>query len=205
MGRPAIRPSWEEGYLVALRKLGTKTRAAAAVGMSRGAPDGRSQRNAEFRRAQAEALAAFAASGRKAQALGAKPAPMPQRIRDFLAALAETSNVKASADAAVLSTREVYRLRRTDPQFAADWRAALHEGYEHLEMEVLAYLRGQQTGTKLDTANAIRLLAAHRQTIAEIRALREDDDEQAVLASIDALIDRMRGARPPARPGGNRP
>lgn len=205
MGRPAIRPSWEEGYLDALREFGTKSRAAAAVGMTRGAPDGRSKRNAEFRRAEAEALAAFAASGREAEGLAAQPAPMPQRIRDFLAALAETSNVTASADAARLSPREVYRLRRTDPQFAANWRAALHEGYEHLEMEVLAYLRGKQTETKLDTANAIRLLAAHRQTIAEIRALREDDDEQAVLASIDALIDRMRGAKPPAPAAGKRP
>jgi hypothetical protein len=84
--------------------------------------------------------------------------------------------------------------RPDSPKFAAQWRDALYEGYEHLEMEVLAYLRGIGGTSKLDTANVIRVLGAHRQTVAEIHAIKDDEDEQAVLDTIDALIDRMRRA-----------
>jgi transposase-like protein len=62
--------------------------------------------------------------------------------KPFLRALAETSNVRAAAEQAGVDTLRVYRLRRDNPQFAADWRAALAEGYDHLEMETLAWLRG---------------------------------------------------------------
>ena len=110
----------------------------------------------------------------------------------FLQALAATSNVTASADEAGVSTSRAYKARREHPEFAAQWRAALHEGYEHLEMEVLAYLRGNAPERKLDVANAIRLLAAHRDTVARMRALEDESDEQEVLDSIDAMIDEMR-------------
>lgn len=110
----------------------------------------------------------------------------------FLQALAASSNVAASAASIGASTSRVYKARREEPDFAAAWRAALNEGYEHLEMEVLAYLRGNDPERKLDVANALRLLAAHRQTVAEIRSYDNADNEQAVLDSIDQLIDRMR-------------
>jgi transposase-like protein len=113
--------------------------------------------------------------------------------KPFLRALAETSNVRAAAEQAGVDTLRVYRLRRDNPQFAADWRAALAEGYDHLEMETLAWLRGHgESARKVDVPNAVRLLAAHRKTMAEIRAAQEPDDEQAVLASIDALFDSFR-------------
>lgn len=128
-----------------------------------------------------------------------KPArPAPSAIvrthwrTHFLQELAVTSNVSASAALAGVSASRAYKARRENPEFAARWRAALHEGYEHLEMEVLAYLRGTQPERKIDVANAIRLLAAHRETVARQRALEEDGDEQAVLDSIDAMIDQMR-------------
>lgn len=110
----------------------------------------------------------------------------------FLQALAATSNVTASAKEAGVSPSRAYKARREQPDFAAQWRDALHEGYEHLEMEVLAYLRGNDPERKLDVANAIRLLAAHRDTVARMRALEEEGDEQDVLDSIDAMIDQMR-------------
>ena len=59
----------------------------------------------------------------------------------FLQALAATSNVTASAKEAGVSPSRAYKARREHADFAADWRAALYEGYEHLEMEVLAQLR----------------------------------------------------------------
>jgi hypothetical protein len=113
----------------------------------------------------------------------------------FLQALAETSNVARSAAAVGAAPSRAYKLRREDPAFAALWRAALLEGYDHLEMEVLGYLRDTQPARKMDVASALRLLAAHRETVARERALREDDDEQAVLDSIDQFIEDMRQRR----------
>ncbi|MDD3798027.1 MAG: hypothetical protein PHE36_02500 [Novosphingobium sp.] len=110
----------------------------------------------------------------------------------FLQALAATSNVTASAAAAGIAPSRAYKTRREHHDFAAQWRAALFEGYEHLEMEVLACLRGHAPDRKLDVANAIRLLAAHRQTAEQERARIADEDEDAVLASLHAKLDAMR-------------
>jgi hypothetical protein len=113
----------------------------------------------------------------------------------FLEALAETSNITLSAARANVPTQTVYRVRRQDPVFAAHWRAALFEGYDNLEMELLGYLRDPAPERKLDVAAALRLLAAHRATVARERALHDDDDEQAILESIDRFIDEMRQRR----------
>jgi len=113
----------------------------------------------------------------------------------FLDKLAETSNVTASAKAAGVSPSRAYKIRRVEPEFNAQWRAALVEGYEHLELEVLGYLRAADPARKMDVAGALKLLALHAQTVARERALREDDDEQAVLDSIDAFIEDMRQRR----------
>ena len=113
----------------------------------------------------------------------------------FLQCLAETSNVTRSAEAAGVTPGQAYKARREDAKFAAQWRDALYEGYDNLEMEVLGYLRDPAPARKMDVAVAMRLLVAHRETVARERALREDDDEQAVLESIDAFIDEMRERR----------
>ena len=111
----------------------------------------------------------------------------------FLQKLAETSNVTASAAYAGVATSRAYKTRREDAKFAAAWRAALFEGYQHLEMEVLGYLRAAEPDRKFDVANALRLLAAHQATIAKERAKPDDEeDEQAIFDSIDAMIDEMR-------------
>ena len=110
----------------------------------------------------------------------------------FLQKLAETSNVTASAAQAGVATSRAYKTRREDAKFAAAWRAALFEGYQHLEMEVLGFLRAAEPDRKFDVANALRLLAAHRATITALRLDPEEEDEQAVFDSIDAMIDEMR-------------
>ena len=188
-GQADKRARWEKAFLAAVRKGDTITGAARAAEISPSTVYGLRNKNARFHAALEDAKTASPRSHNSDRFTRVRHWKKP-----FLQALAETSNVTAAAAAVNIPTCTAYQTRRDDADFAAKWRAALHEGYEHLEMEVLAYLRGQQTETKLDTANAIRLLAAHRQTIAEIRAIREDGDEQAVLDSIDALIDRMRGA-----------
>ncbi|MFA9201572.1 MAG: hypothetical protein ACEQR8_10400 [Cypionkella sp.] len=187
--KAAARPVWEKAFLAALRKGATVAQAAETGGIKPGTAYSLRGKNARF---AAEWSKAWAAGGRAPRAKNFTR--VTQWKKPFLQALAETSNVSASAARVNIPTATVYQTRRDDPAFATRWRAALYEGYEHLEMEVLAYLRGTDGERKLDTANAIRLLAAHRQTVAEIRAIREDEDEQAVLDSIDALIDRMRNA-----------
>ena len=110
----------------------------------------------------------------------------------FLAALVETSNVKASAAQAGISPSRVYKVRREDSNFAAQWLVALYEGYMNLEMEVLCYLRNPDPEKKMDVANAIRMLARRRELVAHERALEDNRSEQEVLDSIDAMIDGMR-------------
>jgi hypothetical protein len=47
----------------------------------------------------------------------------------------------------------------------------------------------------MDVASALRLLAAHRATVERQRALTAEEDEQALLDSIDQFIDDMRERR----------
>jgi len=57
--------------------------------------------------------------------------------KHFLATLAETSNVSAAARKARIDPSHAYKVKRTENAFAAQWREALCEGYDLLEMEVL--------------------------------------------------------------------
>lgn len=118
----------------------------------------------------------------------------------FLEHLIETSNITASAHFARTVPSRAYRTRKQDPAFAAAWDAALAEGYRNLEMDLLAYLRSPSPDRKMDVASAIRLLTLHRQSVARSRAAEDEQSEQEVLDSIDAMIDEMR-QRAAAGPG----
>lgn len=114
----------------------------------------------------------------------------------FLDTLAETSNVSAAARAAGVNPSRAYKVRRSEPAFRAKWQEALLEGYEHLEMETLHRLRmgvsGGKDDKKFDIANALRLLSLHSQTVAHERAIRDEEDEETILAELNAKIDAMR-------------
>jgi len=121
--------------------------------------------------------------------------------RVFLGHLAETSNVTAAARKAKVATSTVYELRRLDAEFYRKWQIALCEGYDNLEFDLLARLRsgelrpaaGAKKGVRaFDNATSLRLLTAHRESVARERAIRDDEDADAILASINAKIDRMR-------------
>jgi hypothetical protein len=71
----------------------------------------------------------------------------------------------------------------------------LREGYDNLEIELLGYLRNPDPARKMDVAAAVRLLAAHRAAVERERALEGEEDEQAVLDSIDAFLEGMRERR----------
>jgi len=93
----------------------------------------------------------------------------PKNWREtFLACLAETSNVTAAAQCADISLTWVYKTKREDRGFADAWLAALCEGYDHLEMELLFRLRTGESrevpANKYDNATALRLLLAHKDT-----------------------------------------
>lgn len=119
----------------------------------------------------------------------------------FLAKLAETSNVSASAKEVNCKPSRAYKARREEPEFAAKWQAALLEGYEHLEMETLHRLR-MGTGkddNKFDIANALRLLMLHRETVATARAKSGDGDRESALATLTAKLEGMRAREAAAR------
>lgn len=112
----------------------------------------------------------------------------------FLEKLAETSNVSEACRESGVEPAFAYKYRRDDPVFRRKWSAALLEGYEHLELETLQRLRFG-TGSdeaKFDIANALRLLAAHRESAAREKARRGKRDRETVLASLNAKLDRMR-------------
>jgi hypothetical protein len=116
--------------------------------------------------------------------------------RLFLDHLAESSNVSASADKAGISASRAYKVRREEAEFARQWLVALAEGYLHLEMEVVRRLREGDAKTgddgKFDFANAIRLLAAHRDNAAHGASAVRDVSAAEVRASIDRKIEDIR-------------
>ena len=113
----------------------------------------------------------------------------------FLEALANTSNVSAAARKAKISTSTVYAARRNDRLFRDKWRKALCEGYDNLEIELLQRMRSGQrpsSKTRYDNATGLRLLMAHRKEVSLERALQNEEDEDAILASLTAKLDLMR-------------
>lgn len=114
----------------------------------------------------------------------------------FLDHLAESSNVTASAAVAGINPSRAYKVRREDTEFARQWRVALSEGYLHLEMEVVRRLRDGDGKTandgKFDFANAIRLLAAHRDNAARGASEVPEVSAEDVRASIDRKIEDIR-------------
>jgi hypothetical protein len=122
----------------------------------------------------------------------------------FLTTLGETSNVQVAAAAAGISEAVVHRARSEDPQFAADWQAALDDGYDRLELELLYRLRSgrveeqDDTGAKrkYDIATGFRILSAHRQRQqADGTGAAGQASEAAVIAAIDARLDELRQRR----------
>jgi hypothetical protein len=144
----------------------------------------------------------------------AVPASKPARAKQaeekrwrkaFLATLAATSNVTASAKAASVTTTRAYDARRKDAGFYRAWQEALCEGYEHLEMSLLQRLRegeikpaaGAKKGTRVfDNANALRLLVAHRESVSRQQGIRATRDAREVIAQINARIEKLRKPAP---------
>jgi len=195
---------WMPVFLAALAETGVVRQSVRKAGIALPTAYDARERHPEFARAwdatldgkdpRGEQLAALCAPAPPAEPEA--PGEPPAEWRElFFDALAETSNVIEAVKRAGVAPGTVYRLRREEPEFATRWLAALHEGYDNLEMELVGYLRNPPLRRKMDVANALRLLAAHRATVERRRALVEEEDEQAVLESIDRFIDDMRVRR----------
>jgi hypothetical protein len=182
-------PAWETAFLSALRKGLGIGKAAAAAGISASTAYSLRKTNRRF---AGEWEAALSVQG------GGRAGRFTRTIqwkKVFFDALAETSNVTVAAARVNIPTRTIYKYRREDPEFAARWLAALHEGYDNLEMEVVGYLRDPQPTRKMDVAAALRLLSAHRETVERQRALSAEEDEQATVEALDAFFEGLRQRR----------
>lgn len=127
----------------------------------------------------------------------------------FLESLAATSSLARAAEAARVCPARAHETRRNEPEFARAWQAAVVESYLNLELEVIRRLREGDLktpdGEKFDFANAIRLIAAHRDGERRSGQNQVHDVSIAeVRASIDRRIEdiRRRVARQKAHEGG---
>ena len=199
--RTMVEPPWVARFLDALR-AGNDVRAAAGIaGVTTHNARLRRRRYSDFARAWAECAVVAEKPARRIAALAAPRATTPRgaaRLDRFLEELAATSNVSAAAAVAGVAPGAIYRLRRENAEFARRWYAALAEGYDNLEMELLGRLRAGETGAeakdkrKFDTAAALRCLAAHRESVAREKGRRALAEEAATIAAINAKIDRLR-------------
>ena len=112
----------------------------------------------------------------------------------FLDKLAETSNVTQAAKFAGANPSRAYKVRREEPDFARAWHAALVEGYEHLELDLLARLRAGEPkdGPRHDNGSALRLLALHKDTMMREHAQRGNMDAQRARTIIEGKLEELR-------------
>jgi hypothetical protein len=75
----------------------------------------------------------------------------PAAQKAFLAHLAQTGNVSASAKVAGVTTKPVYDLRKKSPEFCDHWLIALSEGYARLEANLLAEALSPPAGNMKDS------------------------------------------------------
>lgn len=164
------------------------TDAAKEAGVCHSTPYAHRKRDAHFAKGWINAEAASPGPAHTKR----KKRHNPEWKTDFLEALAETSNVSAAAFKAGTDPSTAYSLRRSDAEFAARWLDALLEGFQHLELEVLGFLRDPDPAHKMDVGSSLRLLAVHRETVAKERARRTQRSEESILNTLNERIERLK-------------
>ena len=165
-GTRAQRARQSAAFLKALRKTGNVTMAAEAAGVTRKTMDKRRARNpdlaSEWDAAVAYSQAHLVAGGpavpegdgdltrggeymvRATRGRGIQVRRAGKGLltaageRTFLAHLAATANVRLAAAATGIGWNAIYARRQRSPSFAREMEAALVQGYERLELALLA-------------------------------------------------------------------
>lgn len=121
----------------------------------------------------------------------------------FLDHVAATCNVRYSAEKIGVVTTALYAARRRDPEFAEQWRAAIHMGYDRLEALLveralsprLLPLGAGKVGVPppsdtldVDPDLALRLLSMHRKYVVTGTRQVVQKTKQASEAETDAAI-----------------
>lgn len=121
----------------------------------------------------------------------------------FLDHVAATCNVRYAAEKVGVVTTALYAARRRDPEFAEQWRAAIHMGYDRLEALLvqralsprLLPLGAGKVGVPppsdtldIDPDLALRLLSLHRKYVVTGTRQVVQKTKQASEAETDAAI-----------------
>jgi hypothetical protein len=127
-----------------------------------------------------------------------------ERQADFLAHLAMTCNVRASARAVGMSEQGVHRLRLRSPEFRDAWETALAEGYVRLEMMLLDRAlngvektvvgkNGEPAGSVTEHSDrlALALMNAPRRATPRPRAAEAQRDRKEVRRLVEAKLSEM--------------
>lgn len=131
----------------------------------------------------------------------------------FLEALRETCNVQESVQRVGMSVSGLYWQRQRDRAFAQGWQEALEESYTELELLLLRHaLHGAERIERSDDgkggerrkvvhshphAVAMRLLLAHRQSVADYRAERgiarpgSEELNERILSKVAKMRERL--------------
>lgn len=132
-----------------------------------------------------------------------------EKRETFLATLAQTLNVTASARAAEMSPASARMLKRRDAGFAEAWEEAMIAAYEELELALIrratkgvskpVWHQGKRVGRErvFSESMALQLMAQHRTTVMELRARRgigaaHDEADEAIRARLILRIETMR-------------
>ena len=109
------------------------------------------------------------------------------RKASFLSELAKSCNVQHSADITGVSVDTVYRHRKMDEDFRAQWAEAIEIAYDELMLEMLRRARygtekpiiygGKKVGVfnDLNDTMAMRLLSMHMANVANHKTGKKDD------------------------------
>lgn len=130
----------------------------------------------------------------------------PAKRAVFLDHLAATCNVTRSCEAAGMRANGAYGLRRVDPGFAEQWRAALLTGYDRLEEALIQHAmrglsdveHGEVPETPFDPAVAMALIKMHenrKQGLKKaggpaVRRATEEETDAAILKQLAAISKR---------------
>ncbi|MEA1073277.1 hypothetical protein [Sphingomonas sp. LY160] len=133
------------------------------------------------------------------------------KARRFLEALTESCNVTFAAETAGLSSSVVYRRRRSDASFRAEWATALSTAYAALEMWLLRRAlhgvekpidaKDPEAGTMrhYDDRTALALLRMHRDKVEAVdRVVDAQEHEEAcerIIEKLRRLRERVTGER----------